>query len=158
MTSKRKYIAIIVVLVFGILILCLVYYKKRLPDPPSYMDMTLTVEVDQRQEVLDALLSESEEVYAYENPESLGSSFVPEGAWCYDICSANGNAVYISYQWKGVRYIVCYHGTGVRKDARVLDENNKYYKYAYGIDSETKIVECENTELRTVYWWQWWKR
>ncbi len=74
------------------------------------------------------------------------------------LSEAEETVVYITYQWNGIRYITCYHDTGVRKSARVLDENNEYYHYVYNIDSETDIVECEHIELQTIYWWQWWKR
>jgi len=110
------------------------------------------------QEVIDAFLLESEEPVVYEDPQTLGLPYVPEGARCYDICSLNERTVYISYQWNGVDYIVAYYGTTVEKCARVVDENDEYWQYVYKIDSENNVVECTDIEEITVYGWQWWKR
>jgi len=156
MTFKQKYITVLIALVLGIL--CLASCKKKLPDPPPHMDMTLTVEMAHRQEVIDAFLLESEEPVVYEDPQTLGLPYVPEGARCYDICSLNERTVYISYQWNGVDYIVAYYGTTVEKCARVVDENDEYWQYVYKIDSENNVVECTDIEEITVYGWQWWKR
>ena len=157
MTLKRRYIVAFAILMLGVL--CLSSCKKKLPDPPSYMDMTLTVEIAQWQEVWEAFPPSVEKTTVFENPETLGKPFVPTGARCIDICAIGQNAIYISYQMDGILYITTYFSDGrIEKGTRVLDETSQYYNYLYSINSESNELECENLEESRKYWWQWWKR
>ncbi|MBO5165371.1 MAG: hypothetical protein IJ405_07965 [Lachnospiraceae bacterium] len=97
--------------------------KEKIPEK---MDLSLTAELAQEQEILDTFLPASSEEVIYDDPQTVGAPYIPEGAWCTEV-SANEVVVCIDYRIDDIRYIVSYYSNGtIMKDARAMDGDKIY--------------------------------
>ncbi len=106
-----------------VLLFCVGCGKEEIPEE---MDLSLAVEIAQAQDVLDALLATSSEDVIYDDPQTVGEPYIPEGAWCTEV-STNEVVVCIDYRIDDIRYIVSYYSNGtIMKDARAMDGDKIY--------------------------------
>lgn len=120
MKKGRKWFAISSLL---LLLFCTGCGKEEILEE---MDLSLTAELAQEQEILDTFLTASSEDVIYDDPQTVGAPYIPEGSWCTDI-SANKVVVCIDYRIDDIRYIVSYYRNGtIMKDARAMDGDKIY--------------------------------
>ena len=114
------------------------------------MDMSLTAELAQADEVLKVFTSLSEEAASNEAMKEAAKKFIPEGAKCWSAEKIDAYVI-IDYQIDDIRYVVQYAEDMVDKNAGVVDG-----RYTYHINSKDNILmyrDREHGELgsRNVY-------
>lgn len=94
------------------------------------MDLGLERETAQAQEIIRRFFDGEAEDVTYENPQEIGQTYIPDGAWCTDV-SRVGDVLYIDYRLDNVRYLIGYHRGGtVEKTVREIDGDVIYSLYS----------------------------
>ena len=115
------------------------------------IDFDLDDEILQASEILSKFSPDDPEgFYVYPNPQEVGAPYIPDGAWCTDVCVL-GYVVSIDYRIGNVRYIAqyCKDGT-VRMTSSVLADE---ISYVYEINSDTpNMVSRMDCNKNTIVW------
>lgn len=142
--KKRKIVKVVMATTFALLIMVQSFIGipvYAIESSTTEMDLSLTTEITQAQDVLNQFMRVRTGDVVFENPQEVAAEYIPEGSWCTDV-SRLGDVIYIDYRIDNVRYIVGYYSDGtVEKVVRDLEDDN-----IYSVFSNKDTVECMNLE------------
>ena len=146
--KKRMILALLTIALVAVSILVAEAFATEPVQVPERIDLCLTEELTQAQAVLERFPIDGTD-RVYENPQEIGAPFIPEGAWCMDICTI-GEVVSIDYRLDGVRYIVSYRKDGVVGITASLWTDP--VEEVYSVYSDTGEVEVYHVADHTEVW------